>query len=110
MAKHLLTVFTNPVVGKEDEYNDWYTNIHLSDVLKVPGIVAAQRFKLSEAKLLGDTPYQYMAIYEIEAEDLQPVIDALNQAAESGMMISSALDIEKAVGWVFSPITDRVTE
>jgi hypothetical protein len=41
MAKHVFVVLTNPVEGKEDTYNDWYTNVHLGDVLKVPGIVAA---------------------------------------------------------------------
>jgi hypothetical protein len=46
MEKHLFVVFTNAVEGQEDIYNEWYTDVHLKDVLKVPGIVAAQRFKL----------------------------------------------------------------
>jgi hypothetical protein len=103
-----MVVLTNPVTGREDEYNDWYTNIHLSDVLKVAGFTAAQRFKLSEAKVMGDTPYQYMAIYEIDAEDPQPAIDALTRAAKDGMIISNALDTKKTVACVFSPITERV--
>ena len=110
MTKHLMVVFTNPVAGKDDEFNDWYTNIHLSDVLKVPGFVAAQRFRLSEAQIMKDTPYRYMAVYEIEAEDPQPVIDALNQVSKSEMVISDALDMNKSAGWIFSQITDRVTE
>ena len=110
MSKHLMVVFTNPVDGKEDEFNDWYTNIHLSDVLRVPGFVAAQRFELSKPQIMGDTPYRYMAIYEIEAEDPEPVIEALKQVPENGMVISTALDAENAAAWVYSPITVRVTE
>ena len=29
MAKHVFVVLTNPLEGKEDAYNDWYTNVHL---------------------------------------------------------------------------------
>jgi hypothetical protein len=31
-------------------YNEWYTDVLLKDVLKVPGIVAAQRFKMSDVQ------------------------------------------------------------
>ena len=109
MARHLMVVLTNPVEGREDEYNDWYTNRHLSDVLSVPGYVAAQRFKLSEARMMGDTPYGYMTIYEIDAEDPRAAVEALGRAAKNGMLISDALDTKNAVSWVFSPITSRVT-
>jgi len=44
MQRCNLIVFTNPVEGRDDEYNDWYTNTHLPDVLKIPGITGAQRF------------------------------------------------------------------
>jgi hypothetical protein len=50
MARHTFVVFTNPTEGQEDEYNDWYDNTHLSDVLKVEGFVAAQRFKLADTE------------------------------------------------------------
>ena len=43
LEKHVFVVFTNPVAGKEAIYNEWYTDVHLKDVPKVPGIVAAQR-------------------------------------------------------------------
>ena len=32
MAQHALFVFTDPVEGKEEEYNDWYNNVHLAEV------------------------------------------------------------------------------
>jgi hypothetical protein len=47
VAKHVFVVFTNPLEGREDDYNAWYSDVHLKDVLQVPGIIAAQRFKLS---------------------------------------------------------------
>ena len=71
MDRSILVVLSNPVEGKEEEYNEWYTNTHLKDVLSIPGFVAAQRFKLDEKNLATDTPYRYMAIYEIESEDIK---------------------------------------
>ena len=34
MATHRLIVFTQPTEGKEDEYNRWYDEVHLGDVLE----------------------------------------------------------------------------
>src|SRR5436190_568213 len=50
MERHVFVVFTNAVEGQENIYNEWYADVHLKDVLKVPGIVAAQRFKLSDVQ------------------------------------------------------------
>ncbi len=109
MEKHFLMVLTNPVEGQEEEYNEWYTNTHVKDVLGIPGFVAAQRFKLSGEQLMGDAPYRYLAIYEIETDNLQATMAALGKASEGdGMVISSALDMEALASWIFTPITDRV--
>ena len=41
MQKHIFIVYTNAVEGRDDEYNAWYDDQHLNDVLKIPGVVAA---------------------------------------------------------------------
>lgn len=51
MATALLVVLTEPVEGREDEYNIWYSNNHFDDVLKAAGFGAAQRFKFEPSKL-----------------------------------------------------------
>ena len=38
---HRLIVFTEPVIGREDEYNEWYDEVHLPEVLATDGFVAA---------------------------------------------------------------------
>jgi hypothetical protein len=110
MARHTFVVFTNPTEGREDDYNDWYDNTHLSDVLKVEGFVAAQRFKLSDTDAPQEFPHRYMALYEVETDDLAKVAQALSEAGESGeMFISESLDRPAAVAKYFTPITDRRT-
>jgi len=79
MEKHLFVGFTNPVEGEEDAFNAWYSDVHLKDVLKVPGIVAAQRFKLSDVQRdKPPFPWRYLALYEIETDwFFQPITSKL---------------------------------
>jgi len=107
--KYVFVVMTNPRPGREAEYNDWYTNTHIPDVLKVPGIVAAQRFALA-AKQRRDPPYpyKYLATYEIEIDDVSKTIQGLiNGRASGAIPISDAMDPNTAA-WIYEPITGRV--
>ena len=108
MGKHNLIVFTEPTDGQEAEYNEWYNTVHLSDVLAVPGMVAAQRFKLA-AQVVGDMPTRYVSIYEIDAEDPQVVIDDIYRlAGTEAMVLSPALDDTRQAVALFSPCSERL--
>ncbi|WP_175817223.1 DUF4286 family protein [Burkholderia diffusa] len=105
MQRYNLMVLSNPVDGREDEYNDWYSNTHLDDVLRVPGIVGAQRFRLAETQRdeIG-YPWRYLAIYACETDDLRQVIDGLRErSGTSAMPISSAMEEDRLVCF-FEPI------
>ena len=110
MATHRLIVFTQPSEGKEDEYNRWYDEVHLRDVLETEGFVAAQRFALADAQI-GDAaekaPNRYLAIYEIEADSLEAALEKLN-AGSGTMEISEALDMNSATAIAFSAIGERM--
>jgi len=110
MARHILTVLSNATEGADTEFNDWYTNTHLGDVVKVRGFTAAQRYKLSNVQLgAGDLPYKYLAIYEVEIDDLAETSKALQDGASGTMYISPTLDRERTAAWFFTPITESVT-
>src|SRR5258706_13453663 len=67
LERHIFVVQTSAVPGREDEFNRWYDDEHLAQVLEVPGFVAAQRFARSAIRLSPDTPeypYQSLALYE----------------------------------------------
>ncbi len=96
MAKYVFVVFSNPTPGKEAEFNEWY-NKHLADVLKVPGFVAAERFSLAGAQFGGrtDHPYRYMALYEIETDDVGASIRELEKRLGTAEMpVSDAIDLK----------------
>lgn len=108
MAKLWLVVLTNPVEGREDEYNEWYTGRHLEDVLAVEGFQAAQRFEFVPSRLSADAPYRYLAVYEVDEDSREKAEKALLETAGGpGMPISKAMARERATWW-FTSITDRI--
>ena len=49
--KFVQVVFSNPVAGKEDEFNEWYDKVHIPELLTVPGMLSATRYALHEAAI-----------------------------------------------------------
>lgn len=106
MASHVLMVMSNPVAGREDEYNEWYDTVHLGEVLQVPGFVAARRYAAGPAVRGGAPPYGYLSIYEIEADDLAAAQAELSEAVKT-MRMSDAIDTVDVVAWGFTAVGDR---
>ncbi len=76
MEKWLLVAASNcadPV--REEEFNHWYNTIHVPDVLETPGILRATRYKNDE---LSEGHWKYLAIYEVEVEDIQQTISSFS--------------------------------
>jgi hypothetical protein len=55
-------------ISKEIEFNDWYNNIHLPDVLETPGFLAATRYEMREFR---DGRGKFLTSYEIETSDIE---------------------------------------
>lgn len=109
MGIHRLIVFTEPTPGRDDEYNRWYDEVHLREVLEVEGFVSAQRFALADAQIGGGDaapPGRYLAIYDVEADDLEAALEKLN-AGSATMEMSDALDMGSAQAFAYSAIGDK---
>lgn len=98
--KHLVVVLTEPTEGREAEYNDYYENRHLDDVLATTDWTSAQRFKLTDQQGMK-CPLPYLALYEVEADDASQVLKTLN-ATRRERVQSDALNKRTAGVWVFS--------
>jgi hypothetical protein len=91
MAKGILMVQVSAAEGRDQEFNDWYNDIHLVDVLKLAGFTAARRFRRIDAE--ADNPY--LAIYEVEADDLHAAYAGLGPAVASGeVRMSDVLSLD----------------
>ena len=64
MSRNLMVVLTNTEPGKEDEFNRWYDDVHVGDVLSVPQVKACTRYEVTDA----DSDYRYLALYEFEGD------------------------------------------
>lgn len=103
MASYLLMALTNPADGKEEAYNRWLDEVHLPDVLKVPGIQSAQRYELTEAQRMpSPLPYRYATIYNIECVDLPSTLAALGAAVAAGTKTDAGDSTRRAL-WVYAP-------
>ena len=108
LRKYMLLLQSNAVEGREEAFNAWYDAQHVPDLLRIPGIVSAQRYVVSP--LQNPPPpgtWQYVALYEIETDDLAATMQAIR--ARSGtqeMPLSDALGSDK-VAFFLEPLGDR---
>ena len=70
MAKYLLFAFSDcKDPSHEAEFNEWYSNIHVPDMLEVPGMIQATRWVSAEPR--EGQRRKYLALYELETDDIE---------------------------------------
>jgi hypothetical protein len=101
-CEHFFLALTNPVQGREADFEEWYENYHTKDCVAVSVYRSGRRYKLI-AESGAYAPWEYLAFYrfvgstlamhDILIEELAamnaPETDALNK--EYGAWIYSAL-------------------
>lgn len=84
MAKGIMVVQSAPIdPAREDEYNEWYSQVHLPEVVAMPGFVGATRYKVHDSSADSAT-HSYLAIYEIEADDIAGPIAEMRARSAAG--------------------------
>jgi hypothetical protein len=79
--------------AREDEYNDWYANTHIPQICAVPGITGARRYKALNQDNGEARPY--LAVYDLDADDLTDPIKELRARSASGeAQMSDALQLD----------------
>jgi hypothetical protein len=69
MAKYWFFAFSdNKDPNREEEFNNWYANTHIPDMLQVPGMISATRWEAAEPK--SNMKRKYLALYEFETDDI----------------------------------------
>lgn len=108
--------FTDPSSSDQDRaFNDWYEEVHLPEVLDVPGFTAASRYRVTDIDMLGRpwvSPHEYLAVYELGSADpaaFDATMAELRRRIREGdrMEISAALGSEKQ-SQAFARVGERV--
>ncbi|HKY14824.1 MAG TPA: hypothetical protein VJM33_07845, partial [Microthrixaceae bacterium] len=71
MRRGVLVVESRPASAERAaEYHHWYDDVHLPDVLAVPGFVSARRFRVCDRATGVPDPDElgHVTIYELEAD------------------------------------------
>ena len=104
MASYKFVVLTNAIEGQDDVFNDWYDKRHLADLLEIPGIENAHRYRVIGA---DDTKpqWRYLAIYEIETDDIEATIaEIYARSGTEAMPLSPTLDMATVYAMPFESI------
>jgi hypothetical protein len=100
MAEYQMIVLTNPVEGRDAEFNRWYDDVHLTDVVAVPGVKGARRFR---AVMPGE--WKYAALYQLDCDDPESVMqDIMSRWKTEKMPASDAFDDTRFVMMMVEPI------
>ncbi len=99
-----LQVFINPVAGRDADFNAWYDEIHVPEVLALPGFRRAQRFAVHP---LGDGTMRFLTVYDVEAEGPEQVLERVT-AGQATFRQSDAVDMSSAVIVAISPLGPAV--
>lgn len=101
MAKYVMVVQSQAQEGRDDDYNEWYDTVHLADILALPGVKSGRRFDFA-AGMVGEPGRPYLAIYEVETDDVSAVMAEMGKRSMDGTMRQSdSLDAPASVLWFY---------
>lgn len=102
MAKNQFTVLSNPIASEDDHFDKWYDEVHVLEVITVPGVVAPQRYDLAElavpddenlpAKLPPPT-HRYLVTSELDRKPEAVMANFLERARTGDLSLSETLDL-----------------
>ncbi len=100
MPKYSFVVRTNCTPGDEVEFNKWYDEVHIPDLLRIPGVVGAYRGHLASAQSDPEVlvrskkgqEYEFLAIYKFDTDDVAGILAEIKKRSRTPeMMISDTL-------------------
>lgn len=109
MIEAQLVVLTNAVEGRDADFNDWYSNIHARDTMRMRGALAQQRFRFSGDQVQdfgGQFPAQYLALYDVyDARWFTQ--EHIDRARTPYMIIEDSLDMSRLDDFFYFPLAYR---
>lgn len=99
MPKALLVAHVHPASEQlEDEFNRWYDDIHIPQVVeRIPGVVGGSRYRYADSQLVPDEAAperRYLSLYELDTDDLGATAARLGEALGDGTLdMTDAIDM-----------------
>jgi hypothetical protein len=97
MAKSMFMAWTSPVDDASDaEFNAWYDGTHVPQVrAAIPAITSVQRYRVADVPGVGGSPaHRYLAVYEMDTDDVAGAMAALGAASADGRIeMTATMDV-----------------
>ena len=108
MEKYLMLTLTNAKPGKEQEFERWNDELHIPDLLRLPGVATATRYQVLGKPGPADVPgWDFGLALQIETDSIDETLEAMGKAARTpAMPISDALDPETTVRLLLKPVAE----
>jgi hypothetical protein len=101
VGKYTMVVTSGAKDGRDKDYNEWYDNQHIHDICAIPGVTSGRRLDAIPVTP-NEQPAPYLAIYEIETDDMATFLAEMGRRGEAGEMpLTDALDIDSAKIWMY---------
>jgi hypothetical protein len=98
--RYKMLVLANAADGRDEEFNRWYDEQHLGDVLALPGVLTGERFKIAGPA----DKWSYLTLYDIETDDLAAFgAEIEKRAGTDAMPLSDAIDVSTVFNAMFIP-------
>ncbi len=103
--KHMVLVLSEPTEGQTEEFDRYYEQDHIDEVLATTGWSSGQRFRLAD-EVGAACPLPYLALYEAWSEDAASVLKTLSETRDQRAQ-SKSLNKRTAGVWVFEETGPR---
>ncbi|MEO3786179.1 hypothetical protein ABGB12_22860 [Actinocorallia sp. B10E7] len=113
--RDLMLVFSNPVDGQDEAYNEWYDRTHLAEIVAVPGVVSGRRYELAPLEIPGDEDHpappppahRYLALYELDRDPDEVMAECGRRMLTGEIGIHEAIDMSTISTTVWRPRVPR---
>jgi hypothetical protein len=95
MAKGLFIAWMSPASDDHDaELNEWYNGTHIPQVrAAIPSVTAVHRYRTADLPGGQQPPHRYLAVYEMDSDDVPTAAAALGLAGQEGRLdMTTAID------------------
>ena len=82
MPKYALIAVTSPAEGQDTAFRDWYENVLIPELLRIPGMTGSRRFRIKSSNLGDAGRDQFIAIHEVDTDDLKAVLNGIGQTGK----------------------------
>jgi hypothetical protein len=108
MANPILVAMVTAQPGEEAAFNEWYAE-HIEEVLAVPGIAGAQRYRVSPTQAPGmlEAHAPNLALYEMDGDPEEILAEIIRRRRDGEWSSRRGIDESRIGMWLYEPVSEH---